>query len=186
MIPPILKIDEQLSLLPPHPSLTDQLFKLIEEQRSYLSYWLPWVTQLKTQTDVRHWLYDAERFNIGGQHFNTFIYLHGEIVGSTALMRINRKHLRAELGYWLAKTSQGQGVMTCCCRVLIAHSFRQLKLNRLEIQSPKQNARSRAMALRLGFQSEGLLKQHIQLREQFLDTEIFGLVYSDWKKTVKP
>lgn len=182
MVEPILHVDEQLYLLPPHKSLAKQLFQLIDQQRAYLGIWLPWIDQVKTQQDVDRWLYDAHRYNLGKQHFTTFISWQGEIVGSVKLMRIDRKHQRAELGFWLSKQHQKKGIMTRCCQALIEHSFPLYQLNRIEIRSPEPNARSRAMAQRLGFTREGLLHEHIRIRNQFLDTEIFGLVYRKWEK----
>ena len=185
MITPLLHVDENLFLIPPHESMAESLFHLINQQRSHLSLWLPWMNQIKEYADINRWLYDAHRYNLGGQHLTTFIQWQGVIVGSVRLMRIDHKHSRAELGYWINKQCQGQGIMTRCCQEMIRHSFLELQLNRLEIRSPQQNSRSRAMAQRLGFAHEGLVQEHIRLRGQFFNTEIFGLVYREWEKKQK-
>lgn len=43
-----------------------------------------------------------------------------------------------------------------------------------------ENARSECVALRLGFQREGLLRQHMMVKDRSRDTMIFSIVDREW------
>jgi hypothetical protein len=52
---------------------------------------------------------------------------------------LNRK---TELGYWLGQSFQGKGLITKSCRVLIAHAFSELKLNRVDMHCAVENGKA--------------------------------------------
>ena len=63
-----------------------------------------------------------------------------------------------ELGYWLRKSKQNQGIMTEAVHALTRYAFFELKVKRLEIRCDVLNDRSKKIPERLGYHLESQLK----------------------------
>jgi 8-oxo-dGTP diphosphatase len=61
----------------------------------------------------------------------------------------------AELGYWLARPAWGQGFAREACARLIGWAFAHLDIAEITADALLENARSRAVLLRLGFREAG-------------------------------
>ena len=57
----------------------------------------------------------------------------------------------------------------------IAHAFRDLGVERLEIFAEPRNRRSRAIPRRLGFRREGTLRHVAKLNDRFIDHVVYSL-----------
>ena len=96
--------------------------------------------------------------------------------GYRAIDPVNRS---GEIGYWLRADRGGRGIMTACCRVLVAHGFERLALNRIVIAAATENTKSRAIPERLGFRFEGVLRQPEWLYDRFVDHAVYSLLRSE-------
>jgi RimJ/RimL family protein N-acetyltransferase len=63
----------------------------------------------------------------------------------------------AELHYWIRTDHSGQGLTTEACKELIAWAPRALGVNRLTLWAGRDNAASRRVASKLGFEHLGPL-----------------------------
>jgi RimJ/RimL family protein N-acetyltransferase len=63
-----------------------------------------------------------------------------------------------QLGYWIRKSAGGQGVATRAARLVTRFAFEALQARRVAIWTESANARSAAVARRLGFALEGRLR----------------------------
>jgi ribosomal-protein-serine acetyltransferase len=76
--------------------------------------------------------------------------------------------------------------MTAAVAALVNHAFDGLQLNRLEIRTAVENARSRAVAERLGFRFEGTLRQSYRVTdERYSDDAVSSLLRSDPRQAVR-
>jgi RimJ/RimL family protein N-acetyltransferase len=85
--------------------------------------------------------------------------------------------------YWLDEGHQGRGIMTECCRAMIAHGFAAWGFNRITIECATENTRSRAIAERLDFKLEGIVRGIQWLHDRFVDAAMYGLLRSDYEKS---
>ena len=105
----------------------------------------------------------------------------GALIGTCALFRIDARHRRAEIGYSLRRDHWGRGLAAEAVSLLLDWSFRTLGLHRIEADIDPRNDGSRGLLGRLGFASEGLLRERYFVGDEISDTELFGLLESDWK-----
>lgn len=82
----------------------------------------------------------------------------------------------AEIGYWLARTHWGQGIMTDVVRAACKHAQSDWKLVRISALVFTFNRASARVLEKCGFQFEGLLRKHRNKNGQFLDTRLYALV----------
>ncbi|MEM8909575.1 MAG: GNAT family N-acetyltransferase, partial [Bacteroidota bacterium] len=165
---------DELSLHHPDPAWATHIFQLVDQQRPYLQAWLPWVENTTKVEHTRNFLKEARMFNQYGQNLTTFVVLDQQIVGSVAFVRFDKANHSGEIGYWLNQDFQGQGIISRACQALVNYGFSHHALNRIEIKVARQNTKSRAIPLRLGFVLEGTLRQAIFRDQQYYDLDIFG------------
>ena len=103
-------------------------------------------------------------------------------MGRIGLHHLNNQNKIGEIGYWLADGLQGRGIITKCCTAIINHGFTQLGLNRIEIKCGTGNSKSRAVAEKLQFKSEGILRQAELLNGKYIDLYLYAMLKEDWKK----
>jgi len=171
---------QEIAIKLAHPDQAEDLHELLERERSTLNEYVPWVSETQSLPDTQRFLRESELFNHGGQKLISMIYWHGQLIGSVGLLRINRHHRSAEMGYWLSKQAEGQSIMSTAARLLITYVFDHLTIHRLEIRIPSTNVRAHRIPHVLGFQHEGTLRQGAYQHGQFLDLELYGLLRSDW------
>ena len=129
------------------------LFALVEDNRSYLKRWLPWVDdnteEAHTLAFIESTLDEHER----GEALHMGIWQEGRLCGVVGFNSLKAGH-EGEIGYWLDQSLQGSGVMTKACGALVDYGFREVELRRVIILCDPKNVRSRRIAERLGFQVE--------------------------------
>ena len=86
-----------------------------------------------------------------------------------------------EIGYWLAESHVGRGLMKRACATLIAYAFETLLLNRVNIPVAVGNARSRAIPEGLGFDHEGVRREAEWLYDHYVDHALYALLRRDWR-----
>jgi [ribosomal protein S5]-alanine N-acetyltransferase len=104
---------------------------------------------------------NRDGFMIGGLGLNDF--------------ELGKSH-RAEIGYWLAQTYWGQGIMTQVVRRACRLAFDELGLSKLTAHVFVDNVGSVRVLQKCGFQEEGFLRQHFQKDGQLFDSRLFGLL----------
>jgi RimJ/RimL family protein N-acetyltransferase len=98
------------------------------------------------------------------------------LLGSISLMRIDPRHLRAEVGYWLAREARGQGHATRAVRLVCDWGERSLGLERFDLLASTDNPASQRVAERSGFQREAVLRSYMRGKQGRQDMVAFGLL----------
>ena len=105
----------------------------------------------------------------------------GRRVGMVSFLNIVPDARRLELGHiWYAPQAQRTKVNTEAVYLMLCESFDRLGYRRVEWKCDALNARSRAAALRLGFRSEGIFRQHLIVKGRNRDTAWFSLLDREW------
>ena len=177
---PFLKVNDQITLHLPHPDLADDIFRAVDTQRLYLREWLPWVDLTKSVDDTLAFIHSSIEKNKTGEQLTTFIYNGVDLAGSIGFVNINKDQKIGEIGYWLHRDMQRQGIMTQTCQRFIDYAFRIKALNRIEIKVANQNIKSQAIPKRLGFTHEGTLREALQMYGKFHDLELFSFLRREW------
>lgn len=102
-------------------------------------------------------------------------------VGMVSFLNIVSDMRRLELGHiWYSLDAQRSNVNTEAIYLMLCEAFDRLKYRRVEWKCDFLNERSRLAALRLGFQFEGIFRQHMIVKGQNRDTAWYSILDSEW------
>jgi RimJ/RimL family protein N-acetyltransferase len=80
-------------------------------------------------------------------------------VGSVALRPVAGEENAATVGYWIAERTEGRGLAFEAAAAVVRAAFELGGFTRLEIHCDASNEKSRALAERLGFRLDALLRE---------------------------
>lgn len=158
----------------------EELFALTDANRVHLRRWLPWVDLVTSEEDSRSFLESVGAQRAEGRGPTFGIVSGGALAGVVGFLPIDRVNRCGEIGYWLAESAQGRGLMTQACGFVVRYGFLTLDLNRIQIAAGTENRGSRAIPERLGFRFEGILRGRENLYGTFIDHAMYSLLRSEF------
>lgn len=174
-------VDDIIELRPFFPHHAREAFHLIDKNRKTLRQWLNWVDSHISLKDTKAFISSALEHYGDYDGLDTGIWYQGQFCGQVSFNSWNLKNYKADLGYWLAEPFTGKGIMTKSVRAMIQYGFDVVGLHRIELLCAVQNTRSCAIAERLSFTHEGILRRGELIRNQYYDTNFYALLKPDWK-----
>ena len=115
------------------------------------------------------------------QHFAVIDLVSGRAVGTLAAMRIDCANGVIEVGsVFYSPQLKRTAAATEAQYLLMQRAFEQLGYRRYEWKCDSLNAPSRAAALRLGFQFEGIFRQAVVYKGRNRDTAWFSIIDTEW------
>jgi ribosomal-protein-serine acetyltransferase len=156
----------------------DELYALIERNRDELAKWLSWAQQ-PTAQGTHEYVARVLSGEAEGRRVQRAIVCGDALVGDVGLF-VELENATAAIGYWLDLDHRGHGVMSAAVRELAREGFARLALHRIEIRTDVLNAASRAVAERLGFQLDGVLRESYRVAaDRYSDDAVYSLLASE-------
>lgn len=156
------------------------IYTIIDQERSYLEKWLPFVTltnELKDTEAYIHSLVNAPNFVF---EYVFTIRSNNKIIGMIGFVKTDIHNKKTEIGYWMSEHYQGKGIMTKSVNALINFAFETLAMNRIQIKCAVGNTPSSNIPKRLGYTFEGIERDgELQADGSFKDLEIYSLLKSE-------
>lgn len=143
-----------------------------------------------TEPSMRHGGFEDIRTpvtpeDIGGiveetEDFHLYLACQEETpVGSAFLVDVDLEGRNAELGYWIAPDYQGEGYATEAAGLCLVHAFDELGLHKVWARTIEDNEGSKRVLEKLGFQQEGVLREHWLGFDRYVDEYRYGLLESE-------
>lgn len=106
------------------------------------------------------------------------------VIGTCGFLNYENVHNRAEVGYDLHSDYWGRGVMTEVARAVLHFGFMRMQLNKIEAKVEPENEASIRLLHKLGFQQEGVLRQHEFEKGRYIDLAVFAQLKSEMSKYI--
>jgi ribosomal-protein-serine acetyltransferase len=177
-----LPVDDEITLVLAEDRHAQVMTDLIVHNQKRLARWEPWAEQPATLEGTRAYIRAALDDFVRGRQISTIISVDGgkRFVGRCG-MRINPQVGSGDIGYWIDGEYEGRGITSRSARALISSVFEELGLSRVDLRTSVGNARSRAVAERLGFSYEGVLPRGLQFLNRADDVALYAVTARQWE-----
>lgn len=167
-------------LRPPRASDFAEWRELRAASRAFLQPWEPtWPADDLSRAAFRRRLLAYARDREAGVAYPFFIYRASDdaLSGGITLSNVRRGVAQmGSVGYWCGQPFARQGLTLAAVRALTEFSFRTLGLHRLEAACIPDNAPSRTLLGKAGFEEEGFAKAYLKINGAWRDHVLFGRV----------
>lgn len=157
----------------------EDLFKYASEPS--VSRFMPWGVH-KTIDDSKGFLASILEAYERQQKLTWAIQLKqtGKMIGTIDYVSWQPKRSKAEIAYTLSYEYWGQGLMKEAADGLLAFGFKEMGLNKIEAPIMLENTQSRRLAEKLGMKLEGVARDHMVIKGEFVDLAMYSLLKTEY------
>lgn len=178
--PPTLVVDATTRLRPWRPEDARDLYEAVDASREHIAQWLLWADDY-TPRRSEAFLERVLASYADGSGLELCLEVGGAVAGGCGLVRIDRDHFEAEVGYWLGLPYTKRGLMTRATAALADYVIDTMAFHRVQIRALAGNTPSRAIPERLGFRQEGLFVADRWHRGAWHDTAFYAITEDEWR-----
>lgn len=135
-------------------AMVETMVHVIQANAQHLRQWLPWPSPNYGLADAESFIRRSQKAWALEGILSVGIWDHDRLVGGVSMNHVDWANRSTSLGYWLAESRQGRGIMTRACHIVVDDLIRIRGFNRIVIAVQPDNMKSRAIAERLHFQQE--------------------------------
>jgi [ribosomal protein S5]-alanine N-acetyltransferase len=174
---PIIETDRLILRL---PEMADhvQWARVRRQGEDFLRMWEPnWATDHFSRKSFRARVAWAARAREEGRALPLFLLRRGDrqFMGAITLDNIRRGPAQiGQVGYWIGPEFARQGYMSEALTILVSHAFTSLDLSRIEAACLPENAPSRGLLEKCGFQNEGTAHKYLQIAGRWRDHVLYA------------
>jgi ribosomal-protein-serine acetyltransferase len=180
-----LPIDDTIQLESIQLIYADTIFSAIDQNRSFLRKWLPFVDQTSNVSDTRAFIQSVIKKPSGERDEVYLIWFKGEFAGLIGFKDTDCINTKTELGYWLIEKFQGRGIMIRSVKKLMDFAFRNLSMNRIQIKVAIGNSASSAIPKKLNFCFEGIEREGEKHKNKYLNLEVYSCLKKEWAEAIR-
>lgn len=158
----------------------------VRSSLSELHEWLPWAHMDYTREDAIAFVRDSIQAWREGKAFDYAIRRRDDPethVGNISIWQTSRSGRIGEIGYWIRTDMSGRGYATEATRALMAVGYDHLGLHKLTLRIAVGNRGSERVAEKLGFTREGVLREELLIRGNWVDHTLYSMLEGEFRRT---
>lgn len=159
------------------------LLALLVNNEEWLAMGLPPLPAKFTLSDMRNEILRRQRLERQGSRLDLAIFDKetNQLVGEVSLHSISWGiQLSGGLGFWLAESSAGRGLMKEALATMLSFVFEESPLHRVWAATTNGNTRTQQLMRRLGFHHDGTMRQELFLAGAWQDMHHFSLLRDEY------
>lgn len=172
-------VDEHTRLRTYEAADAEELFTVINLSRRHLHNWLSWVDKTTKPEHTLQFIELAAQRQRNQEALALGIFYDDKIIGGVGMHNWDHDTKRAQVGYWICKEHEGKGIVTKSLLKFTEYLFHKVALNKIEIHFIPANKRSAKVAARLGFKTEGVIRQSTLRNGMPEDMVVTGLLKNE-------
>ncbi|MBB6110307.1 Protein N-acetyltransferase, RimJ/RimL family [Mucilaginibacter lappiensis] len=108
---------------------------------------------------------------------NFAIAIDGQVCGGIAVdMKVDANHNEAEIGYWLAETYWGRGIITEAVQLLTRYAFETFGIIRVQAGVFGKNTASMRVLEKAGYVKEGIMRNALIKKGVVMDKHLYAIL----------
>ena len=150
-----------------------------------LNEWLPWAHMDYTRDDAVAFIRDSIQawkeekafdFTIRGKDDP------GRHLGNISIWQTSRTGRIGEIGYWIRTDLVGRGYATEATRAVMEAGFETMGLHKITLRIAVGNKGSERVAEKLGFTIEGVLREELLIRGNWVDHTLYTMLDGEFQR----
>jgi ribosomal-protein-alanine N-acetyltransferase len=182
-------VTERLILRPPRTSDAKALSIAMRDNAEHLAPWLPSGACAPAARKVRvlaEKIAEQRKLWRLDHGYALLVFEKGNeraVIGRAQINAIVRGVFQnAYLGYWIAASKQGQGLMTEAVRGAVSWAFSSVGLHRVQAAVIPRNAGSLRVLEKVGFRREGLAERYLKIAGRWQDHVIWAVTAEEFDR----
>jgi len=151
-----------------------------------LNQWLPWARMDYTPSDTAAFIRESVQAWKEERAWDYSIRLKDDMkrhIGNISFWTVSKLGKIAEIGYWVRSDATNQGVCTEAVELLLDEAFRSLGYHKVVLRIAIGNDASDRVADKLGFTREGILREELLIRGNWVDHSLWSLLDREYRAT---
>jgi ribosomal-protein-alanine N-acetyltransferase len=129
---------------------------------------------IRTLEEEKYFLRLNEAKRRANFEYNYSILFDGKLVGACGIRIDQHRPWVGEIGYFIDRAYQGNGIASGAVRKLEKVGFEELDLQRIVIMMDTRNLASERVAQKCGYQKEGILKKVHRIGKNYYDCFLYA------------
>lgn len=149
-----------------------------------LNQWLPWARMDYASGDTSAFIRDSVQAWKEDRAWDYSIRLledPGRHVGNVSLWTVSKLGKIAEIGYWVRSDETGRGICTEAVDRLLGEAFGSMGYHKVVLRIAVGNEASDRVADKLGFTKEGVLREELLIRGNWVDHSLWSLLDREYR-----
>ncbi|HEX8956121.1 MAG TPA: GNAT family protein [Burkholderiaceae bacterium] len=155
------------------------LFELVDSGRADFEQWIPFVSKTRSPEDAFNYIVRFLDMYKEGKGYVYGLWDGKKMIGNVMIKDIDDLAKTAEIGYMVARAYRGQGLALAACRRFIDFIFLELGFQKVVLCCDDRNDASIAIARRLGFEVEGVIRRCVVINGELCNTMHWALFRPD-------
>ena len=163
----------------------DDMTEAVQASQMELNEWLPWAHLGYSKSDAVNYIRDSIKAWREERAYDLAIRRTEDPdrhLGNISVWFVSRSFKTGEIGYWVRTDETSRGVATEVAARTLQIAFEELKMHRVILRIAVGNRASERVAEKLGFFREGILREEIKVRGEWLDHSVWGLLEHEYRK----
>lgn len=140
------------------------------------------VREMNLKDEIK-WIKDQIKYNGKDRVHFSIDTIDGVHIGSCGISSIEKRNKKGGIGIMIGNKSYwNSGYGSEAMRILINFGFQKLKLHRIFLDVYEYNKRAIKVYKRLGFKTEGIMKEANYWNGKFWNTYNMAILKQEWKK----
>lgn len=184
-VPPDQIDTDRLILRRFHRRDVSSLEESVRSSLADLNEWLPWAHMDYTRDDAVAFVRDSVQAWREEKAFDFAIRPREDPerhLGNISIWQTSRTGRIGEIGYWIRTDLTGRGYATEATRALMRVGFELLGLHKVTLRIAVGNRGSERVAEKLGFTREGLLREELLIRGNWMDHTLYSMLEGEFRR----
>lgn len=149
-----------------------------------LNQWLPWARMDYTNGDTTAFIRESIQAWKEGRAWDYSIRTKEDPsrhVGNVSLWTVSKLGKSAEIGYWIRSDEVSKGICTEAVDRLLQEAFAAMGYHKVILRIAVGNEPSDRVAEKLGFTKEGVLREELLIRGNWVDHTLWSLLDREYR-----